>query len=386
MPVVYAELRRLAAHYLRGERPGQTLQPTALVHEAYLRLLKDRPERWQNRAHFSRDRGARDAADPDRARPRARRAEARRRRSRASPSTRGCTAAAPERSFDMVALDAALDRLAALDAGQARIVELRFFGGLSIEETAEADGHLARHGEAPLGARPRLAGARAGGARSDRLGAGSARCSTRRSRSMRPGGSACSRARRPREPAVAAEVRALLRAHDTSGGFLESPAWAVAPELLREPARGRRAHRPRASARTTSARKSAAAAWASSTPRDDARLGRTVALKMLPPAFSRDPLARERLRARPAPRRRSRIRRIATVYALEEIDGELFIASELVRGSTLRAELAAGPLARDALLDTLTPDRRGARRRAPPGHRAPRSEAGERAARRATAG
>ena len=52
MPLVYAELRRLAAHYLRGERPGQTLQPTALVHEAYLRLLKDRPDRWQNRAHF----------------------------------------------------------------------------------------------------------------------------------------------------------------------------------------------------------------------------------------------------------------------------------------------------------------------------------------------
>ena len=52
MPLVYEELRRLAAHYLRGERPGQTLQPTALVHEAYLRLLKDRPDRWQNRAHF----------------------------------------------------------------------------------------------------------------------------------------------------------------------------------------------------------------------------------------------------------------------------------------------------------------------------------------------
>src|SRR5918996_2353710 len=52
MPLVYGELRRLAAHYLKGERPGQTLQPTALVHEAYLRLLKDRPDRWQNRAHF----------------------------------------------------------------------------------------------------------------------------------------------------------------------------------------------------------------------------------------------------------------------------------------------------------------------------------------------
>jgi len=137
MPLVYAELRRLAAHYLRGERPGQTLQPTALVHEAYLKLLKDRPERWQNRAHFcaiaahamrqiliERAR-ARDALKRGGGQPRV-------------TFDEGLSAAAPETSIDMVALDAALDRLAELDAGQARIVELRFFGGLSIEETAEA--------------------------------------------------------------------------------------------------------------------------------------------------------------------------------------------------------------------------------------------------------
>jgi RNA polymerase sigma factor (TIGR02999 family) len=139
MPLVYGELRRLAAHYLRGERPGQTLQPTALVHEAYLRLLKDRPERWQNRAHFSaiaahsmrqilieRAR-ARDALKRGGGQPRV-------------TFDEGLRAAAPERAIDLVALDAALTRLAALDAGQARIVELRFFGGLSIEETAEAVG------------------------------------------------------------------------------------------------------------------------------------------------------------------------------------------------------------------------------------------------------
>jgi RNA polymerase sigma-70 factor, ECF subfamily len=137
MPLVYAELRRLAAHYLKGERPGQTLQPTALVHEAYLKLLKDRPERWQNRAHFSaiaahamrqilieRAR-ARDALKRGGGQPRVTFEE-------------GLQAAAPEHPVDMLALDAALDRLAALDAGQARIVELRFFGGLSIEETADA--------------------------------------------------------------------------------------------------------------------------------------------------------------------------------------------------------------------------------------------------------
>ena len=139
MPLVYDELRRLAAHYLRGERPGQTLQPTALVHEAYLRLLKDRPDRWQNRAHFcaiaahsmrqiliERAR-ARDALKRGGGQPRVTFDEA-------------LPAAADAPSFDLLALDAALERLAALDPDQARIVELRFFGGLTIEETAEAMG------------------------------------------------------------------------------------------------------------------------------------------------------------------------------------------------------------------------------------------------------
>jgi RNA polymerase sigma-70 factor (ECF subfamily) len=137
MPLVYGELRRLAAYYLRGERAGQTLQPTALVHEAYLKLLKDRPERWQNRAHFcaiaahamrqiliERAR-ARDALKRGGGQPRVTFDEA-------------LPAKATEPPVDVLALDAALERLAALDAGQARIVELRFFGGLSIEETAEA--------------------------------------------------------------------------------------------------------------------------------------------------------------------------------------------------------------------------------------------------------
>jgi RNA polymerase sigma-70 factor, ECF subfamily len=139
LPLVYAELRRLAAHYLKGERPGQTLQPTALVHEAYLKLLKDRPERWQNRAHFcaiaahamrqiliERAR-ARDALKRGGGQPRV-------------TFDEGLPAAAAEPPVDVIALDTALDRLAALDAGQARIVELRYFGGLSIEETADAMG------------------------------------------------------------------------------------------------------------------------------------------------------------------------------------------------------------------------------------------------------
>ena len=136
LPVVYQELRRLAAGYIRHEKPGQTLQPTALVHEAYLRLMKDRPERWQNRAHFcaiaahsmrqiliERAR-ARGALKRGGAQPRVTLDEA--------------LVAGGERSFDLLALDEALERLAQMDPEQARLVELRFFGGLTVEETADA--------------------------------------------------------------------------------------------------------------------------------------------------------------------------------------------------------------------------------------------------------
>src|ERR687892_1359766 len=132
LPIVYQELRRLAASYLRRERPGQTLQPTALVHEAYLRLMKDRPDRWQNRAHFCAI-----AAHSMRQilieRARARGAQ---KRGGAQPRVtldEGLVAGASP-SVDLVALNEALERLGAIDAEQARLVELRFFGGLPIEE------------------------------------------------------------------------------------------------------------------------------------------------------------------------------------------------------------------------------------------------------------
>jgi RNA polymerase sigma-70 factor, ECF subfamily len=136
LPIVYQELRRLAASYLRREQPGQTLQPTALVHEAYLRLLKDDPERWQNRAHFCAI-----AAHSMRQilieRARARGALKRGGR-RPRVTLDEALVAGGERSIDLVALDEALERLAAFDPEQARLVELRFFGGLTVEETAEA--------------------------------------------------------------------------------------------------------------------------------------------------------------------------------------------------------------------------------------------------------
>ena len=134
IPLVYDELRRLARRHLRRERPDHTLQSAALVNEAYLRLIRQDQPQWQNRAHFfgvaaqlmrhilvdharhraAAKRGAgapRLALDPEVALPR-------------------------EREVNLVALDDCLNELAALDPQQGRVVELRFFGGLSIEETA----------------------------------------------------------------------------------------------------------------------------------------------------------------------------------------------------------------------------------------------------------
>jgi RNA polymerase sigma-70 factor (ECF subfamily) len=136
LPVVYQELRRLAAGYIRHEKPGQTLQPTALVHEAYLRLMKDRPDRWQNKAHFCAI-----AAHSMRQilieRARARNAQ-KRWGEKARITLEEELVQGGERSVDLLALDEAIERLAALDPEQARIVELRFFAGLTVEETADA--------------------------------------------------------------------------------------------------------------------------------------------------------------------------------------------------------------------------------------------------------
>jgi RNA polymerase sigma factor (TIGR02999 family) len=142
MPEAYQELRRLAAAYLRRERPGQTLQPTALVHEAYLRLAKDRPGRWQNRAHFcaiAANAMRQILVERARARAAIKRGGGQPKVTLVENLDAGADAARPA-PVDLLAIDQALERLAALDAQQARIVELRSFGGLSVEETAEALG------------------------------------------------------------------------------------------------------------------------------------------------------------------------------------------------------------------------------------------------------
>jgi len=134
IPLVYDELRRLARRYLRRERPDHTLQSAALVNEAYLRLIRQDQPQWQNRAHFF---GV--AAQlmrhilVDHARNRA----AAKRGAGAPRLTLDPDVALPQaRNVDLVALDDALNQLAALDPQQSRLVELRFFGGLSIEETS----------------------------------------------------------------------------------------------------------------------------------------------------------------------------------------------------------------------------------------------------------
>lgn len=138
IPLVYEELRRIAQHYLRNERPGHTLQSTALVHEAYVRLIRQDLPQWQNRAHFfavAAQLMRQILVDHARA-------------YRADKRGGGvCNLAlddaekdAQQVDVDIVALDDALKTLSAMDPQQGKVVELKFFGGLSIEDTAEVLG------------------------------------------------------------------------------------------------------------------------------------------------------------------------------------------------------------------------------------------------------
>jgi RNA polymerase sigma-70 factor, ECF subfamily len=136
VPIVHAELRRLARRYMGRERSGHTLQTTALVNEVYLRLVDVRRVRWQNRAHFF--------AMSARLMPRilVDFARSRQYRKRGGGAEQVCLDEAlvvsRERRHDLVALDNALEASATLDPRKGKIVELRFFGGLTVEETAEA--------------------------------------------------------------------------------------------------------------------------------------------------------------------------------------------------------------------------------------------------------
>jgi RNA polymerase sigma factor (TIGR02999 family) len=138
VPLVYGKLRSIARQYLKRERAGHTLQPTALVHEAYLRLVDQRRARWRNRSHFfavAAQLIRRILVDHARSHAAAKR----------GGGVRPLTLEAERElsvmsELPVLALDEALARLNALDPQQARLVELRFFGGLSVEESAEVMG------------------------------------------------------------------------------------------------------------------------------------------------------------------------------------------------------------------------------------------------------
>ena len=138
VPIVYHELRKIAHAYLQGERPEHTLRPTALIHEAYLRLVDQNLPQWQNRSHFygvAAQMMRQILVEHARAHVAAKRGGGGKKL-----SLDDVTIFSQQRASDLVALDDALVALAALDARKCRVIEMRFFGGLSVEETAEALG------------------------------------------------------------------------------------------------------------------------------------------------------------------------------------------------------------------------------------------------------
>lgn len=138
IPLVYSELHRLAESYMRRERSDHTLQPTALVHEAYLKLIEQRSVDWKGRAHFfaiAAQLMRRILIDHARARLREKRGAGEK-----PIQLDEAFVFAPARSLELIRLDHSLNRLAEIDPRQSRIVELRFFGGLTVEQTAEALG------------------------------------------------------------------------------------------------------------------------------------------------------------------------------------------------------------------------------------------------------
>ncbi len=137
LPLVYAELHRQAASFLRKERPGHTLQTTALINEAYLKLIDRRDVKWESRTHFFA------VAAQAMRRILVDYAKAKHREKRGGDNIKlsleeATQVAVKEKGVDLIALDEALNKLAERDEQQARVVELRYFSGLSLEETAEA--------------------------------------------------------------------------------------------------------------------------------------------------------------------------------------------------------------------------------------------------------
>jgi RNA polymerase sigma factor (TIGR02999 family) len=138
MPLLYNELHRLAMHYMRSERPGHTLQATALVNEAYLKLIDQRAANWESRSHFiavAAQVMRNVLIDHARGRQRVKRGGLQQK-----VPLEDVVLISEEQTDDLIALDTAMKRLEEIDARQSRIVELRYFGGLTVEQTAEVLG------------------------------------------------------------------------------------------------------------------------------------------------------------------------------------------------------------------------------------------------------
>ena len=137
MPLVYSELRRIAASHLRRERPDHTLQPTALIHEAYLRMVDGQTPQWEDRVHFF---GIASRLMRNILVDAARKNRAEKRGAGAKVQIENLVAVAPEREVDLLRLDDALQELARLDQRKCQAIELKYFGGLSRDEIAKALG------------------------------------------------------------------------------------------------------------------------------------------------------------------------------------------------------------------------------------------------------
>ena len=355
IPLVYGELHRMAERYLRRERPGHTLQPTAIVNEAYMRLIGQKGVDWQNRAHFF----AVAAQSMRRILVEyARRRGAKKRGGEGARYLLDTVVMTEPRAVDLIALDDALAKLTALDAEQGRVVELRFFGGLTEEETAEVLSVSSRtihrkwiaaktvpvSGALPLlpmtperwhpgpGALFRGNGARAGIARGISRGGLS---------------------RRPGAPERSRVAPLDLRAKPLRAFWNRRRSKPCRRSHQRKRPDPGPSGKGRALALTRSWLRSAREGWAKSTGPRDERLGREVAIKVLSGELAADS---ERLRRfEKEARSASALNHpnIVTIHEIGSFEGVSYIAMEKVDGQTLR-ELVNGPLAIKRLLPIAT--------------------------------
>ena len=339
IPLVDAELRRLAHQYMRQERPGHTLQTTALVNEAYLRLIDQRHVNWQNRAHFfgiAAQLMRRILIDHARSRRYAKRGGDAVRVSLDEAAT-----VSQDRAAELIALDEALQNLAAIDARRSQVVELRFFGGLSIEETAEVlkisrntairDWTMASISTA-RSARVRIMKPERWQQISTVFQAALERMPGQQSAFL---DKACAG-----DSSLRQEVESLIAAHEQVGNFIEAPAIAVAAPLLV----GEQADS--VVGRTISHYRILGPLGAGGMGEvylaQDTKLRRQVAIKLLPPYLTqnKDRLSRFEQEAHSA----STLSHpnVCVVHEIGETeDGRHFITMEYVDGVTLRQHIVA---------------------------------------------